>query len=58
MNMRQFRFSNKTTTDDHAIHLIGYKIDENEDWWFLIKDMEVEVEMEIFLDTTFIMKIM
>ena len=35
---RQFRFSNKTTTDDHAIHLIGYKIDENEDWWFLIKD--------------------
>lgn len=35
---RQFRFSNKTTTDDHAIHLIGYKIDENGDWWFLIKD--------------------
>ena len=35
---RQFRFSNKTTTDDHAIHLIGYKVDENEDWWFLIKD--------------------
>ena len=37
-NARQFRFSNKTTTDDHAIHLIGYKIEENGDWWFLIKD--------------------
>jgi bleomycin hydrolase len=35
---RQFRFSNGTTTDDHAIHLIGYKIDLNDDWWFLIKD--------------------
>ena len=34
---RQFRFSNGTTTDDHAIHLIGYK--ENKDaYWFLIKD--------------------
>ena len=28
-NARQFRFSNGTTTDDHAIHLIGYK-DESE----------------------------
>jgi len=37
-NARQFRFSNGTTTDDHAIHLIGYKIDDNGDWWFLIKD--------------------
>ena len=37
-NARQFRFSNKTTTDDHAIHLIGYKIDKNNKWWFLIKD--------------------
>ena len=37
-NARQFRFSNGTTTDDHAIHLIGYKIDKNDDWWFLIKD--------------------
>ena len=37
-NARQFRFSNGTTTDDHAIHLIGYKIDQNDDWWFLIKD--------------------
>ena len=37
-NARQFRFSNGTTTDDHAIHLIGYKVDENDDWWFLNKD--------------------
>ena len=37
-NARQFRFSNGTTTDDHAIHLIGYKVDNNNDWWFLIKD--------------------
>ena len=37
-NARQFRFSNGTTTDDHAIHLIGYKIDNMGDWWFLIKD--------------------
>ena len=37
-NARQFRFSNGTTTDDHAVHLIGYKVDENDDWWFLIKD--------------------
>ncbi len=37
-NARQFRFSNKTTTDDHAIHLIGYKIGKNNKWWFLIKD--------------------
>ena len=37
-NARQFRFSNGTTTDDHAIHLIGYKIDTNGQWWFLIKD--------------------
>jgi bleomycin hydrolase len=37
-NARQFRFSNGTTTDDHAIHLIGYKIDKTGDWWFLIKD--------------------
>lgn len=34
---RQFRFSNKTTTDDHGIHLVGYKIIGDE-YWFLIKD--------------------
>ncbi len=35
---RQFRFSNRTTTDDHGIHLIGYKIDKDGKYWFLIKD--------------------
>lgn len=34
---RQFRFSNKTTTDDHAIHLVGYK-EQGNGMWFLIKD--------------------
>lgn len=36
-NARQFRFSNKSTTDDHAIHLIGYT-EKDGDTWFLIKD--------------------
>ena len=37
---RQFRFSNKTTTDDHGMHLIGYVENYNGDGkdWFLIKD--------------------
>ncbi len=35
---RQFRFSNRTTTDDHGIHLIGYKKDKDGKYWFLIKD--------------------
>ena len=34
---RQFRFSNKTTTDDHGIHLVGYE-DKDSTMWFLIKD--------------------
>jgi bleomycin hydrolase len=34
---RQFRFSNKTTTDDHGIHLVGYK-KSGDDYWFMIKD--------------------
>jgi len=34
---RQLRFSNGSTTDDHAIHLIGYK-ENKDDLWFLIKD--------------------
>lgn len=36
---RQFRFSNGTTTDDHGVHLIGFK-DGGEDGkdWYLIKD--------------------
>ena len=36
-NARQFRFSNKTTTDDHGIHLVGY-MNKNGKEWFLIKD--------------------
>jgi bleomycin hydrolase len=36
-NARQFRFSNGTTTDDHGIHLIGYKKDDGGNW-YLIKD--------------------
>lgn len=34
---RQFRFSNKTTTDDHGIHLVGYMEKDGVDW-YLIKD--------------------
>ncbi|MGD1847342.1 MAG: hypothetical protein ACFB10_18275, partial [Salibacteraceae bacterium] len=34
---RQLRFTNEATTDDHAIHLIGY-LQQGEDYWFLIKD--------------------
>lgn len=34
---RQHRFSNRTTTDDHGIHIVGYRID-NGQWWFVIKD--------------------
>ncbi len=36
-NARQFRFSNKTTTDDHGIHLVGYATRDGKDW-YLIKD--------------------
>ncbi len=34
---RQFRFSNKTTTDDHGMHLVGYLNKDGKDW-YLIKD--------------------
>ena len=34
---RQLRFSNGSTTDDHAMHLVGYK-EEKGVTWFLIKD--------------------
>lgn len=34
---RQLRFTNGATTDDHAIHLIGY-LEQGDDFWFLIKD--------------------
>jgi bleomycin hydrolase len=36
-NARQFRFSNKTTTDDHGMHLVGYNNIDGKDW-YLIKD--------------------
>lgn len=37
---RQFRFSNKTTTDDHGMQLVGYVENFNGDGkdWYLIKD--------------------
>ncbi len=34
---RQFRFYNKTTTDDHGMHLIGYE-EKNGSNWYLVKD--------------------
>ncbi|HPI39113.1 MAG TPA: C1 family peptidase [Ignavibacteriaceae bacterium] len=34
---RQFRFSNKTTEDDHGIHMVGYTEKDGKDW-YLIKD--------------------
>jgi bleomycin hydrolase len=34
---REFRFWNRTTTDDHAVHCVGYKEGAGESW-FLIKD--------------------
>jgi len=34
---RQLRFSNGATTDDHAMHLVGYKEVKGKTW-FLIKD--------------------
>jgi len=34
---RQLRFDNGSTTDDHAMHLIGYK-DSKNGRWYLIKD--------------------
>ena len=34
---RIFRFYNRTTTDDHGIHLIGYTRKDGKDW-YLIKD--------------------
>lgn len=34
---RQFRFSNRTTTDDHGMHLIGSTMQDGREW-FLIKD--------------------
>ena len=36
---RQLRFSNESTTDDHAIHLVGYLEKDGQDW-YLIKDSD------------------
>lgn len=36
-NARQLRFSNGTSTDDHGIHLVGYREQGGADW-YLIKD--------------------
>jgi len=36
-NARQFRFSNKTTTDDHLMHLVGYT-EKDGVYWYLVKD--------------------
>ncbi len=36
-NARQLRFSNKATTDDHVIHIVGY-MNKDGNYWFLIKD--------------------
>ncbi len=34
---REFRFANKTTTDDHLIHIVGFS-ELNGDTWYLVKD--------------------
>lgn len=34
---REFRIANKTTTDDHGIHIVGYLEKDGNDW-YLIKD--------------------
>ncbi len=34
---REFRISNRTTEDDHGIHIVGYKSHQGHDW-FLVKD--------------------
>jgi bleomycin hydrolase len=34
---RQFRFSNRSTTDDHGIHAVGF-MKKGDEYWYLIKD--------------------
>jgi len=36
-NSREFRYTNRTSTDDHAIHAVGFK-EMGDQTWFLIKD--------------------
>jgi bleomycin hydrolase len=40
---RQFRFSNESTTDVHAIHLVGY-LEKNGNDWYLIKDSGTDAQ--------------
>lgn len=35
---REFRFANRTTTDDHVVHCVGYKEKAKNAAWFLVKD--------------------
>jgi len=35
---RELRFVNKTSTDDHVVHAVGYKEAEKGTAWFLVKD--------------------
>jgi len=37
-NARQFRFSNKTTTDDHGMHCVGWYKAKDGKMWYLVKD--------------------
>jgi bleomycin hydrolase len=34
---REFRFANRSTTDDHAVHCVGY-LEAGKGVWFLVKD--------------------
>ena len=36
-NSREFRIANKTTADDHGIHIVGFFEKDGKDW-YLIKD--------------------
>lgn len=36
-NARQFRFSNRSTTDDHGMHVVGFLEKDGKDW-YLVKD--------------------
>ncbi|MCS6981140.1 MAG: C1 family peptidase [Flavobacteriales bacterium] len=37
-NARYFRFANGSTTDDHAMHVVGYSTGPDGAFWFLLKD--------------------
>lgn len=44
---RELRFSNKTTADDHDIHLVGHTAVDGHDW-FLIKDSAASAQLGKF----------